>query len=175
MTHHAVEILLTRPATRAELRRACRALPLGASSDGTRLMAVHPAKTPGRALRSVRRRLQHVLPIDVLTTHYPDLSGQVILNVEFDPATRALIRRAAAARGERPAKYLGQSVIDALRRNEQERSQALTTQLEGLLAHHRPEDVLKCTARIIFHRDDRVSSDPHPHDGSRPSSPPPTS
>lgn len=157
MRHHVVEILLTRSATPAELRRACRALPLGTNSDGRRLMAVHPAKTSGRALKSVRRRLQHVLPIDVLTTHYPDQSGQVIINVEFDPAMRALIGEAASVRGQRPAEYVGQNVTDALRRHEQERSRALTTQLERLLAHHRPEDVLACTARILLHRKGRAS------------------
>ncbi|WP_234328366.1 MULTISPECIES: DUF6083 domain-containing protein [unclassified Streptomyces] len=76
MTHHAVEILLLRLATHDELRRACRTLPVGANHDGTRLMAVHPARTPGRALRSVRRRLRHILPIDVLTTHYADPWGR---------------------------------------------------------------------------------------------------
>lgn len=64
MTHPVVEILLTRPVTHRELRRACRILPLGANCDRTRLM--HPAKTPG---------------LDALTTHYPSPSGQVILNV----------------------------------------------------------------------------------------------
>ncbi|WP_208853182.1 hypothetical protein [Streptomyces albofaciens] len=110
MTHHVVELLLTKPVTHRELRPACRTLPLGTNSDRTRLMTVHPAKTPGRALKSVRRRLQHVSPLDVLTTHYPSPSGQVILNVELGPAVRALIGQAAAARGERPAEYVGHSV-----------------------------------------------------------------
>ena len=157
MRHHVVEILLTRSATPTELRRARRALPLGTNSDGSRLMAVHPAKTPGRAVKSVRRRLQRVLPIDVLTTHYPDLSGQVVINVEFDRATRALIGEAASARGQRPAEYVGQCLTDALRRHAQERSRALTAQLERLLAHHSPEAVLACTARILLHRDGRAS------------------
>ncbi|WP_449353120.1 hypothetical protein [Streptomyces shaanxiensis] len=154
MTHHVVEILLTRPVTQSELRRASRALPLGANCDGTRLMTIHPAKTPGRALRSVRRRLQRLVPVDILTTHYPDPSGQVTLNVEFGPAPWRLIRVAAAARGQRPAEYVGQSLTGALRRSEQERDRALTAQLEGMLAHHRPEEVLACTARILLHRRD---------------------
>lgn len=131
VTHHVVEILLTRPVTHSELRRASRALPLGANSDGTRLMAVHPAKTPGRALRSVRRRLQHLLPLDILTTHYPDPSGQVILNVEFGPAPWRLIGVAVAARGQRPAEYVGQCMTEALRHSEQRRARALTAQLRG--------------------------------------------
>ncbi|MGW0294393.1 hypothetical protein [Streptomyces tuirus] len=174
MTHHVVEILLTRPVTHHELRRACRTLPLGANKDRTRLMAVHPAKTPGRALKSVRRRLQHVLPLDALTTHYPSPTGQVVLNVEFGPATRALIGQAAAATGQRPAEYLSHSVTKALRRREEDRLRALAAQLEDLLAHHRPEEVLACTARILCHRDPSVSPEPCPGRGDRPSGSLPT-
>lgn len=174
MTHHVVEILLTRPVTHSELRRASRALPLGANSDGTRLMAIHPAKTPGRALKSVRRRLQHLLPLDILTTHYPDPSGQVILNVEFGPAPWRLIGVAAAARGQRPAEYVGQSLTEALRRSDQERDRALTAQLEGMLAHHRPEEVLACTARILLHRRYPGSPGLGPRDAAESSSPPST-
>ncbi|MFF7279091.1 hypothetical protein [Streptomyces griseorubiginosus] len=171
MTHHVVEILLTRPVTHSELRRASRALPLGANSDGIRLMAIHPAKTPGRALRSVRRRLQHLLPLDILTTHYPDPSGQVILNVEFSPAARQLIGQAAAARGQRPAEYVGHCMAEALRHSEQERARALTAQLEGMLAHHRPEEVLACTARILLHRREPGTPGLGPRDAAESSSP----
>lgn len=90
-SRHAIEILLTRPATDGELDRARRTVPLAANRDRTRLMAVHPAKTPSRALQSLRRRLHHLLPIDVLTTHYPDQHGQVVLNLELSRTARAVI------------------------------------------------------------------------------------
>lgn len=158
-SQYAIEILLTRAATNGELHRARRTVPLAANAERTRLMAVHPAKTPGRALRSLRRRLHHLLPIDVLTTHYPDQHGQVLLNLEFSPTARAAIGQAAAARGQWPGDFVGQSVTAALERNERERSRQLTAQLEDLLALHSSEDVLACTAHVLLHRRGSASFD----------------
>ncbi|WP_327347022.1 hypothetical protein [Streptomyces europaeiscabiei] len=64
--HHAIEIVLTRPATVDELRRAHSAARLAANADRTRLLALQRAKSPGRALRALRRQLDALLPIDVL-------------------------------------------------------------------------------------------------------------
>ncbi|MCX5059655.1 hypothetical protein OOK12_21985 [Streptomyces sp. NBC_00452] len=154
-SHHAIEILLTRPATNGELHRARRSVPLAVTADRTRLMVVHPAKTPGRALRSLRRRLHHLLPVDALTTHYPDQHGQVLLNLEFSRTARAAIRQAATARGQRPGDFVARSMTAALERNERERSRQLTAQLEVLLALHSSEDVLACTAHILLRRQAR--------------------
>ena len=74
--HHAVEITLTRPAAPGELRHARCGMPLAANADRTRLMAVHGARSPGGALHALRRRLDALLPIDVLSTYYP-LTGTV--------------------------------------------------------------------------------------------------
>lgn len=166
-SHHAIEILLTRPATNSELHRARRTVPLAANTDRTRLLAVHPAKTPGRALQSVRRRLHHLLPIDVLTTHYADQLGQVLLNLELSRTARAAIHRAATAGGQRPGDFVGRSVTAALDRNERERSQQLTAQLEGLLARHSSEDLLACTARILLRRRGSAASDSYAADRDR--------
>ncbi|MCX5006682.1 hypothetical protein OHB05_29275 [Streptomyces sp. NBC_00638] len=154
-----MEILLTRPATGGELHRAGRAVPLAVNNDRTRLMTVHHARAPGRSLRSLRRRLQHLLPIDVLTTHYPDQHGQVLLNLELSRTARAAICQAAAVRGQRPAELVGRSVTAALERKERERSRQLTAQLEGLLALHSFEDVLACTARILLSRSSLAGPD----------------
>ncbi|MEV8086645.1 CPCC family cysteine-rich protein [Streptomyces nigra] len=150
-SHHAIEILLTRRATSAELRRARHTVPLAVNADRTRLMAVHPGKTPGRALRSLRRQLHQLLPIDVLTTHNPDQHGQVLLNLEFSRAARKVIREAATARGLRPGDFVGQSVTEALERQEREHSRQLTAQLEGILALHSSEEVLAlyCGHRVL--------------------------
>ncbi|MGW0631929.1 hypothetical protein [Streptomyces sp. NPDC002758] len=100
--HHAIEIVLTRPATVEELRRAHSAARLAANTDRTRLLALQRAKSPGRALRALRRQLDALLPIDVLTSHYPDQYGQVLLNLTLSNTARTAIRRAAATRGQRP-------------------------------------------------------------------------
>ncbi|EFL21966.1 hypothetical protein SSOG_01678 [Streptomyces himastatinicus ATCC 53653] len=77
MTHqYAVEIVLTRPATARELHRARCHVTFAANADRTRLMTVQRGKSQGHTLHRLRRRLDTVLPIDVLTTHYPDRHGR---------------------------------------------------------------------------------------------------
>jgi hypothetical protein len=147
---HAVEIILTRPATSAELHRACRRVPLATNTDRTRLMTVHGAKSPGRALRSLRHELDRLLPIDVLTTHYPGTAGQVLLNVAFTRAMHSVISQAATARGQEPADFLARAVVEVVQRDEQARTRHLTAQLQDLLVHHTPEAVLVCTARVLL-------------------------
>ncbi|MFJ9589731.1 hypothetical protein [Streptomyces acidicola] len=151
-SHHAVEITLTRPLTPDELKRASRNVPLAANADRTRLMAVQRAHSPGNALHVLRRRLGSRLPIDVLSTHYPDRHGQVRLNIAFSRKAEAVIRRAAAASGQRPKQFVRQSVTDALARQQQDRFRLLEIRLHGLLAHHTPEEVLACAATALLGR-----------------------
>ncbi|NHI06700.1 hypothetical protein STPH2_2063 [Streptomyces sp. KO7888] len=148
--HHAIEVTLTRPATTAELHHARRTVPLAANAERTQLMTVQQAKSPCRALRQLRRQLDALLPIDVLTTHYPDHRGQVRLNVALSHAAHTAIRRAAAMQGQRPEDFFSQSVTAAVARHQQERAQRLTAQLEELLAHHTAEEVLACTASALL-------------------------
>lgn len=150
--HHAIEITLTRPATGAELHRAGRTVPLAVNAERTRLMALLRAKSPGHALRTVRLRLDALLPIDILSTHYPDHRGQVRLNVTLDHAARTAVCRAAATRGQRPQDFLSQSVAAAVARHERERAQRLTAQLEELHAHYSAEEVLICAASSLLGR-----------------------
>lgn len=151
--HHAIEVTLTRPATAAELQRARRTVALAVNAERTRLMAVQRARSPGRALHRLRHQLDALLPIDVLTIHYPDHRGQVQLNMAFSRATLTAIRRAAATRGQRFQDFLSQRVTAAVARHEQERAQRLTAQLERLLADHTAEEVLACTASaLLAHR-----------------------
>ncbi|KUL27359.1 hypothetical protein [Streptomyces regalis] len=146
--HHAVEILLTRPLSPGELKRARRrGVPLAVNADHTRLMAVQYAQGPGHALRKLRRRLGPGLPIDVLSTHYPDRKGQVRLNVAFSRSDEAAIRQAAASWGQRPAEFLSWRVTTALAEREQGRLRALEDRLQVLLANHTLEEVLTCAAR----------------------------
>ncbi|MFF1490451.1 hypothetical protein ACIGZH_38375 [Streptomyces sp. NPDC058319] len=147
-----MEIILTRPATRIELQRACRVVPLAANAGRTHLMIVCRAKSPGQALRSLRHELDRLLPIDVLTTHYPDATGRVLLNVALTRAMRAAISQAAADRGQKPGDFLGRTVVTALERDERDRTRQVTAQLQGLLIHHSPEDVLACAAHVLLER-----------------------
>jgi hypothetical protein len=159
--HHAVEIMLTRPAAPGELRQARCGVPLAASADRTRLMAVCSARSPGGALHALRRRLGARLPINVLTTHYPDQHGQVLLNVALDHAADQALRQAAAILGRSPQELLRRRVTAALDRDEQERARRLEAGLESLLADHPPEEVLACVAGLLHsHRHHPASTAP---------------
>lgn len=115
-------------------------------------MVIHSARSSGGALHVLRRRLGARLPIDVLTTHYPDRRGQVLLNVALSHATGRVLHRAAAATGQRPQDVLRQRVTEALARDEQERARLLADRLEGLLTHHTPEEILACAASLLHSR-----------------------
>ncbi|MFG2727858.1 hypothetical protein [Streptomyces canus] len=156
--HHAIEITLTRPATNCELHRARRVVALSSNNDHTQLLTLQRAKTPGRALRVLRHRLDAVLPIDVLTTHYPDRQGCVLLNFALSHTARTAIRQAAAARRQRPRDFLRQSVTDAVARHQEERARHLTTQLEGLLVQHTSEELLFCAASTLLSHHNRLPS-----------------
>ncbi|MFD4612725.1 hypothetical protein ACFWOT_32545 [Streptomyces sp. NPDC058440] len=150
--HHAVEITLPRPATPGELRHARCGVPLAANADRTRLMTVHGARSPGGALHALRRRLDTLLPIDVLSTHYPNRHGQILLNVALGHTADRALRRHAAVVGQRPQDLLRQRATAALTREEQERARRLEGRLESLLAHHTPDEVLACAAGLLHGR-----------------------
>jgi hypothetical protein len=160
MRRQHAEIILTRPVTRAELHRACRKVSLATNVDRTRLMAVHPANSPGRALRSLRHELDRLLPIDVLTTTYPDSAGRVLLNVVLTRATRSVIGQAATARGQKPADFLALTVVEAIERDKRARTLHLNAQLQGLLVRYTPEAVLACAARVLLDHQRPPSSSP---------------
>lgn len=151
MTHqYAIEILLTRPASVRELHRARYCATFAASADRTRLMTVESGKSPGRALHRLRRRLDTVLPIDVLSTHYPDREGRVLLNVVLSRRADARIRREAAARGRRPRDVLGERIRAHLACEQRRRRQRLESQLQRLLTDHTPEEILACAAGLLL-------------------------
>ncbi|MFK0154780.1 hypothetical protein ACIQVK_22215 [Streptomyces sp. NPDC090493] len=147
MTHHyAVEISLTRSAGAGELRRARRRVAFAASADRTRLMTVQSGKSPGRALHRLRHRLDRILPIDVLSTHYPDRHGRVLLNVVLGRNADAQIRQEAAANGRRPRDVLGERITAHLSCEQRQRRHRLETQLRHLLTDHTPEEILAFAA-----------------------------
>ncbi|MFB6674316.1 hypothetical protein ACFCWG_18310 [Streptomyces sp. NPDC056390] len=147
--HHAVEITLTRPATHAELARATRTLPLVASHDATRLTAVVYAKTPARALHRLRRQLGEALPVDVITTHYPDPGGQVILNITLPPAADAAVRQAADRAGQTPRAFVQMTLHRALAQHANREAELLDGAVQQLLATTNPAQLLTAVARAL--------------------------
>ncbi|MFD3840258.1 hypothetical protein ACFWWC_28995 [Streptomyces sp. NPDC058642] len=144
---YAVEILLTRPATHRELQRAREHVRLAANADRARLMAIQSALSPGHAMHVLRRRLGTRMPIDILTTHYPDGQGKVQLNIALTHSADTALRRTAAARRQVSAGCLGRCVAARLVRHEEERARHLEGLLANLLARHTLKVVLLCAAR----------------------------
>lgn len=100
--HHAVEVTLSRPANRGELRHARRRMLLAASADRTRLPTVHSARHPGDPLHALQRRLSARPPVDVLPTHYPDRHGHILLNLTLPQAADKALHQAAAVWASAP-------------------------------------------------------------------------
>ncbi|MGC0344375.1 hypothetical protein [Streptomyces sp. SLBN-8D4] len=147
--HHALEITLTRSLTPAELHTAAGLLPLAANHDATRLMALVRAKTPGRAAHRLRHRLGAHLPVDVITTHYPDATGQILLNVAFPPAVHAALRNSAGQARQSPGRFLKQALERALARHDSAEADRLDRAVRELLAHTTSAHLLTALGRAL--------------------------
>ncbi|QCW76579.1 hypothetical protein EQG64_34235 [Streptomyces sp. S6] len=149
MPHHALEITLTRPLTPAELHAAARVLPLVANHDATRLMALMRARTPGRAAHRLRHRLSTPLPIDVITTHYPDATSQILLNVALPPAAHAALHRSAGQAGQSPELFLKLALHRALAQHADDETDRLDRAVDELLAHTTSAHLLTAVGRAL--------------------------
>ncbi|GHH30418.1 hypothetical protein [Streptomyces lanatus] len=158
MPHHALEITLTRPLTPAELHHAARAWPLAANHDATRLMALTGGKTPERAAHRLRRRLTAQLPIDVITTHYPDAHGKVLLNVAFPPAIHTALKQNARRAGLTPERYVRQVLHRALAEHADQEADRLDDAVRQLLAHTTPGHLLSAVGHALT----RLPESPNP-------------
>ncbi|MGA5264764.1 hypothetical protein ACPCI0_31675 [Streptomyces griseoincarnatus] len=147
--HHALEITLTRPLSANALRRASRELPLAANHDATRLIALMPAKTPHRALRRLRHRLGDRLPIDVITTHYPDADHHVLLNVAFPSAVHAALTAQARHAAQTPERFLELALHRALAEHADQETDRLDRAVRQLLAHTSPGYLLSAVGQAL--------------------------
>jgi hypothetical protein len=149
MPHHALEITLTRPLSPAALHHAARLLPLAANHDATRLMALLPAKTPRRALRRLRHRLGDRLPIDVITTHYPDADHHVLLNVAFPSAVHAALTAQARRVAQTPERFVELALHRALAVHADQETDRLDRAVRQLLAHTSPGYLLSAVGQAL--------------------------
>ncbi|MFD6311108.1 hypothetical protein [Streptomyces nigra] len=149
MPHHALEITLTRPLPPPVLHRAARVLPLAANHDATRLMALVAAKTPQRAAHRLRHRLGTRLPIDVITTHYPDASHSVLLNIAFPPAVHAALTAGARRARQSPERFLELAVRRALAEHAEQETDRLDHAVRQLLAHTTPAYLLAAVGHAL--------------------------
>ncbi|WND32897.1 hypothetical protein RI578_42030 (plasmid) [Streptomyces sp. BB1-1-1] len=149
MPHHALEVVLTRSARPAELRAATRSIPLAANHDATRLMALCPGKTARRAAHRLRQRIGTHLPIDVITTRYPDTHGQVLLNVSLPPATRAILGRTAEEAGQTPEQTLERMLHHKLTQYDREETDRLNRAVKHLLTGTTPAHFLTAVGHAL--------------------------
>ncbi|MGW1673359.1 hypothetical protein [Streptomyces sp. NPDC002324] len=149
MPHHALDITLTRPLTPAELHQATRTMPLAANHDTTHLMALVSAKTPGKALNRLRHQTGKLLPIDVITTHYPDADGKILLNVAYPPATHADLQAAANSAGQPLRLFLQMAVHRALAEHASAEADRLDRALQDLLAHTTPVHLIAAVGHAL--------------------------
>ncbi|WP_206307144.1 hypothetical protein [Streptomyces sp. F001] len=155
MPHHALEITLTRPLSANALRRAARELPLAANHDATRLMALVPAKTPHTAAHRLRRRLGARLPIDVITTHYPDADHTVLLNIAFPPATHAALKARACRVQQTPERFVELALHRALAEHADQEVDRLDRAVRELLAHTTPAYLLSAVGHALIRLPER--------------------
>ncbi|MBP0458967.1 hypothetical protein [Streptomyces montanisoli] len=149
MPHHALEILLTRPLTATELRNTARTWPLAANHDATRLMALAGGATPQQAAHRLRRRLTAQLPIDVITTHYPDTLGRVLLNLTLPPALHAALERDARHTHHSPEHFLQEALHRALAEHADREAERLEEAVRRLLAHAAPAHLLSAVGHAL--------------------------
>ncbi|WP_432175595.1 hypothetical protein [Streptomyces sp. Tue6028] len=149
MPHHALEVVLTRPLTAAELRRAAHAWPLAANHDATRLMGLADAKTQARAAHRLRRRLTAGLPIDVITTYYRDAHGQVLINLAFPPATSSALKRDARRAGRTPERFVREAIRRSLAEHADREADRLDCAVRQLLASTTPAHLLSAVGHAL--------------------------
>ncbi|WP_052457507.1 hypothetical protein [Streptomyces sp. AcH 505] len=149
MRSHAVDITLSRSVTRRELAQTVDVLRLATNHDRTRLLAVVRAKTIDRALQQTRRALEPLLPLDTLSTHFPDAAGRVLLNVAFPPAEYAFVQDAATRAGQPPASYVRDAVTRATDQVNRENTRHLERALDHVLTTHTPQQLLAAAARRL--------------------------
>ncbi|MFD4998716.1 hypothetical protein [Streptomyces buecherae] len=146
---HALEITLTRPLTPAELTHAAHAWPLAADRTRRHLVTVCRANTPGRAARRLRRHLDTHLPIDVITTHYPDVHGQLLLNVDLPPSVHATLCADARRAGHAPGHHLQLALHRALAAHAHQEDRRVETAVRQLLDGTTPARILAAVAHAL--------------------------
>ena len=157
MPHHALEILLTRPLGPAELRDAACVLPLAANHDATRLMALVHAKTPHQAARRLCHRLGARLPIDVITTHYPDADHKVLLNAAFPTATHAALTAEARRTHQSSERFVELALHRALALHADQETDRLDRVVRELLDHATPAHLLAAVGHALTRLPERFT------------------
>jgi hypothetical protein len=112
-------------------------------------MALIAAKTPQRAAHRLRHRLGTRLPIDVITTHYPNADHSVLLNVAFPPAVHAILTADARRAQQTPARFLELALRRALAEHAEQETDRLDRAVRQLLVHTTPAYLLSAVGHAL--------------------------
>jgi hypothetical protein len=151
VTVRAIEIILTRSIAAVELRAAQQegALLMAAADDRKRLVVLVSAKSEDSAIRKIWKRLEDVLPIDVLCSLFPGSDGRYLMSVPMSEEADERIRSCAAAERKTPEEYLQEAITQALARDRSTRRAQLECSLNELLQTYSPGEVTGAAARRI--------------------------
>ena len=149
MPDHAVEIVLTRKVSAGELRHARQTsgAPLAVGPCDRRLLTVLAAKSMRRALARTWKCLDDLLPIDVLTSAYPNADGEILLSVPMDDSTRDAVVAGARQRGVPPEAFVRGALTNALAERAAREKAWLESSLDALLTRVSPETAVIAVAR----------------------------
>ncbi|MFF8476031.1 hypothetical protein [Streptomyces sp. NPDC015414] len=114
-------------------------------------MALSGGKNPKRAAHRLRRRLTTRLPIDVITTHYPDAHGNVLLNIAFPPATHTALKRDARHAGRTPERLLREALQRALAEHADREAAHLERAVRQLLTNTTSAHLLSAVGHALIH------------------------
>jgi hypothetical protein len=145
---YAIEIHLTRPARRVELRAAVRSsrMKLAPTEGLDRIAVLVTAEDERGAIRNVWDRLENVIPIDVLTSVFPNSDGKYTLSFPLPTDALRHISARAAAAGCTPEKLIQDAIAEALARDRTSRRSHLDSRLNELLRDFAPADVVDAIA-----------------------------
>ncbi|MGJ3558093.1 hypothetical protein ACR6C2_00690 [Streptomyces sp. INA 01156] len=85
----------------------------------------------------------------MITTHYPDASGQVLLNLALPPAAHTALRTTALQTGQKPERLLERAVHRALAEHTDHEVKRLEHELRRLLAHTTPARLLAAMGHAL--------------------------
>ena len=121
-------------------------------------MALVPAKTPHRAARRLRHRLGARLPIDVITTHYPDADAQGAAQRRLPARRHAAIPPPPDRAQQTPERFVELALHRALAQHAGEETDRLDRAVQQLLAHTTPAYLLSAVGHALTRTPER----PHP-------------
>ncbi|MFD5358313.1 hypothetical protein ACFWJ2_02845 [Streptomyces tendae] len=105
---------------------------------------------PSPDFTRLRRRIGTRLPVGVITTHYPDRSGRILLNVAFASAAHTALRAVADRAARTPQRFLDLAVHQDLAQHAAAEADRLERALRHLFAHTAPARLIAAVGHCLI-------------------------